>query len=338
MAGARFGVAIAVAGLLVTAGPARADVKTQEKTQVKFEGMLGRMMGLFAGKSAKEGIVQTVVVKGDRKATMADDTGTIVDLAEEKVYEVNLKDRSYKVVTFAEMRKKLEEARRKAEEDARKAEARDKKDGREMEVDFNVRETGQTKEIAGYSCHQVIATIGVHEKGQKLDQAGGILMTSDIWMAPAIPAMKEISEFEVRYMQKLAVDAPGADMAQAMAMYPGLKDAMAKFRAESVKMAGTPIQTITTFQNVLTAEQAAQAKRRDDEKASSPGGTLGGMLGRFGRKKTEDKPKEPAVAQASAAPAGDNVTTIMTSRSEVLNVSTSVSASDLQIPAGFRQK
>jgi hypothetical protein len=86
-------------------------------------------MGLFGGSRAKEGLVQTVAVKGDRKATMTQDSGTIVDLAEEKVYEVNLKDRSYKVVTFAELRKKLEEARRKAEEDARKAQAREKKDG-----------------------------------------------------------------------------------------------------------------------------------------------------------------------------------------------------------------
>ena len=52
----------------LTAGSASADVKTREKGQVKFEGMLGRMVGMFGGKAAKEGIVTTNAVKGDRKA------------------------------------------------------------------------------------------------------------------------------------------------------------------------------------------------------------------------------------------------------------------------------
>ena len=119
----RFGAALALVGLLVTAAAVGADVKTSEKSQLKFEGMLGRMMGMFGGKAAKEGVVSTVAVKGDRKITTTGDTAEIVDLAEEKVYELNLKDRTYKVVTFAEMRKQMEEARAKAEEEARKQRA-----------------------------------------------------------------------------------------------------------------------------------------------------------------------------------------------------------------------
>ncbi len=118
----RVGVALAITGLLVTAAAAGADVKTQQKSQVKFEGMLGKVMGLFGGKAAKEGVVSTVAVKGDRKATIGDNTGEIVDLAEEKVYELNFKDKSYKVLTFAEMRKQIQEDARKAEEEARKRE------------------------------------------------------------------------------------------------------------------------------------------------------------------------------------------------------------------------
>ncbi len=89
----RFGVALAVVGLLVTAAAAGADVKSTSKSQTKFEGMLGRMMGMFGGKAAKEGVVTTVAVKGDRKITTTGDTAEIVDLAEEKVYELNLKDK-----------------------------------------------------------------------------------------------------------------------------------------------------------------------------------------------------------------------------------------------------
>jgi hypothetical protein len=35
--------------LLALAGPARAEVKTREKSQIKIEGMIGRMVNLFGG-------------------------------------------------------------------------------------------------------------------------------------------------------------------------------------------------------------------------------------------------------------------------------------------------
>lgn len=336
---ARCGMAIAVTALLVTASAAQADVKSQERTQVKFEGMLGRMMNMFGGGRAKEGIVQTVAVKGDRKATMTQDSGTIVDLAEEKVYEVNLKDRSYKVVTFAELRRRMEEARAKAEEEARKAEAREKKEGeKEMEVDFSLKETGQTRTVNGQSCRQIVAVVGVHEKGKTLEASGGIIMTTDMWMAPAIAGMKEVADFEMRYVRKLGLDVAGAaDMAQAMAMYPGFRDAMAKFQKERVNMNGTAMQTIMTVQTVMSPEQAAQAKKGDEERPPSAGGALGGLMGRFGRKKAPET-KEAEAPASSAAASGGNKTTFMTSTHDLLSVTTSVTAADVEIPAGFRQK
>ena len=48
---------------LATAATLRADVKTQERTQVRFEGALGRIVNLFGGKGASEGIVSTVALK-----------------------------------------------------------------------------------------------------------------------------------------------------------------------------------------------------------------------------------------------------------------------------------
>jgi protein TonB len=50
----------------------------------------------------------------------------------------------------------------------------------------------------------------------------------------------------MRYMRKLGMEASARDMAQAMAMYPGMKDAMAKMQKEQVSMNGTPVQTVVT--------------------------------------------------------------------------------------------
>jgi hypothetical protein len=336
----RLGMALALVGLLVTAGAAGADVKSTSKAQTKFEGMLGRMMGMFGGKAAREGVVSTEAVKGDRKITTTGDTAEIVDLAEEKVYELNLKDKTYRVVTFAEMRKQMADARAKAEEEARKQRAAEgKKDpnAKEMEIEFSAKETGQRRQISGFDCRQVIMTVAMHEKGKTLDQAGGMLFTTDSWLAPKIAAMKEVLDFDVRYWKKLALDAamPSADdMAQAFAMFPGLKDGMARVEKEKVNMDGTPIETIMAIQSVQTKEQAAQKKQEEPEGGSPPAG-LGGMLGRFGKKKEEPK---PADAPPKAAADSDTRVTIMTGTNTLLSVSTSVSADEVAVPAGFRLK
>jgi len=337
MARARLGIVLVLVGLLAVVSTASADVKTTEKTQMKFEGMLGRMMGLFGGKAMKDGVVNTIVVKGDRMVTGDADSAEIVDLAEQKIYEVNIKDKSYRVVTFAEMKKRLEDARAKAEENARKQEAREQKrdpNQKEMDIEFSTKETGQKRQVNGFNCREVVLTISIHEKGKTLEQAGGMQMTSSMWMAPRIAAVKEIQDFQLRYAKAMAdVFVPSAEsLAQAFAMYPGLKDGMARMQKESVSMDGTPVETTTTIQSVLTKEQAQTKK--DEGGSSSPGGALGGMLGRLGRKKEEPKPAEGAAKPAES----DARVTFMTSTSALLSVATSVSADDVAVPASFKLK
>jgi hypothetical protein len=335
----RLGVALTLTALLLTAGAADADVKTTEKSQLKFEGVLGKMMGLFGGKAAKEGTVSTVVVKGDRKITSNEDSATIIDLAEEKIYELNLRDKSYKVVTFAEMKKRMEEASAKADDAARKQRTRDEKkdpNQKEMEVDFTAKITGQKRQVNGFECRQAIMTIAMHEKGKTLEQAGGMLMTVDAWLAPRIAAMKEVVDFDLRYAKKLSGNAVGSSadqLAQAFAMYPGLKDGMAKLQSEKVNMDGTPIETVMTVQTVQTKEQAASAKKDDNDRSDSPTGGLGGMLNRLGRKK--DDPKAADTAAPKAAPDSETRVTFMTTINSVLSVSTNVTPDDLAVPSSF---
>src|SRR5437762_2332879 len=125
-----------------------ADVKTEEKSLVTLGGMLGRMMNLFGGKAAKEGVVSTVAVSGDRKMDANDTRGQIIDLQEEKIYDLDIKKKTYTVMTFDELRRKMEEMEAKAKADAAKAPPQpDQPDtqGKQMELDFDVKTTGQTK-------------------------------------------------------------------------------------------------------------------------------------------------------------------------------------------------
>src|SRR5918993_1328102 len=323
--------AIALPVVAVLCSPLSADVQTREKTLVKFDGMLGRMVGLFGGKAAKEGVVSTSAVKGDRKATMSDNNGQIVDLAEEKIYDVDLKKKEYKVTTFEEMRQRIKEAREQAEKDAREQAAKEQEQQKEKEkqepvkeweVDFDAKETGQKKQIAGFDARQVIMTVTLREKGKPIEESGGVVMTSDTWFGPDIPALKELMAFNMRYYQKLygeqSTVLAAEQMAMVMAMYPMLKQASDRLKQEGNKLDGTPLATVTTFEAVKSKAQMAQPASQENS-----GGGLGGMLARKMMKKPED-PKPRA--------------TIFTAHHEYQEVGTSVDATSLALPAGFKQK
>lgn len=334
----RMATVLAVVVALVSIVAVSAEVKTQEKTQVKFEGTLGRMMGLFGGKAAKEGVVSTVAVKGDRKMRVSDTRGELVDLAEEKVYAVDFKNKSYKVQTFAEIRRQMEEQMRKAKEEMAKTEGKQSPSGEEpqMEFEVTVKETGQRKTVNGFDCREVVMTMLMHEKGKKIEESGGLVFTANMWLAPKNRAMQEIVEFDMKYWKALQTPAMAEAqqaMAQALVLYPGLGQAFTKFQSESVNVDGTPILTTVTIESAQTAEQAAQAEKQEQAKPSGGiGGVMGG-LGGFGRKKPD-----ASTPPASGTPPTKRRVTVMTTISEVLSVQPSVSDADVSVPAGFKQK
>jgi hypothetical protein len=319
--------ALACACVTLLALPVQADVKTREKAQVKFEGGLGMMMRMFGGKAASDGIVSTNAVKGNRKATINDTTGQIVDLAEQKVYKLDIKDKSYKVVTFDELRRQLQEAQERAAKqakDAPKEQEPAKQSGKEVEIDFDVKETGQTKSIAGYDAREVVMTVTVREKGKTLDESGGLVLTADSWLGPEIPAMRELAEFEMKYWKAIAPETAAISaeqMAAVAAMYPMVKQAMDRMNQEKVNMKGTLLAMTMTFDGV---KSKAQMEEQSKNKDNSSGG-LSGMLARKMMKKNADDAAKPRA-------------TIFTIASETQEIATSVSAADLEIPAGFKLK
>jgi hypothetical protein len=325
-------MSVAIAGVSL-----RADVRTEEKTHVSFAGALGRMVNMFGGKAAREGVTQTVAIKGDRRMTTTDRTAQLIDLAEEKVYDIDLDHKSYTVTTFAELRQKMEEAQAKAKERMDKAQSEKAGSGepqKKMSVDVSTKQTGQRKSINGFDCHEVVTTVTVHEDGKSLEEGGGMVVTSDAWMTGAIPAMKEVQAFNRRYYEKLSgmdLSASRDQMAAAMAMYPALKDALGKVRVEGTRADGTPISTETTVESVPSPEQKEQASAQQQQ-APPSGGGLSGMLARRMMKKQQQQEK----SQAEGGDSGRS--TVMTSTLEVLSVATDVPADAVAVPAGFKEK
>ena len=264
--------------------------------------MLGRMFNLFGGKSAKEGVVSTVAVSGDRKMmTTGDNTGQIVDLREEKIYDLDLRRKTYKVTTFEELRRQMREAEAKARESrAEPAERRAAAEtqGKEMEVDFDVKNTGQTKTINGFDTRQVIATITVREKGKKIEESGGLMMTVDTWLTKAV-SLKEIADFERRYYEKLAGPVSAVDaqqMATAMAMFPGLKEAFARLGREDLRRHRHSDNDHGGFGQERRADEAAAGSTAQSDERANPA-SIGGAIGGFMRRRQQQKEQEAPQAE-----------------------------------------
>ena len=180
-----------------------ADVKTREKTTMKFEGFIGGIMNRMFG--GGDGLTSTVAVKGNRMSTINDTNGQIIDLSEEKIYLLDVKRKEYKAVTFAEMRKQMEEAKKALQQQSQSMNPEDKQAvqdaGKQIEFDADVKETEERKSVAGQEARRVILTITMREKGKTLEEGGGLVLTNDMWLAPKVPAMEELQAFDVKYFK-----------------------------------------------------------------------------------------------------------------------------------------
>ena len=102
-------------------------------------------------------------------------------------------------------------------------------------------------------------------------------------------------------------------------------------------LGGTAIQSITTMDAVKSAEQMKQqaaggSSASSDEKANPL--SVGGALGGFMRRRQQQQEKE-AAAKPNANPARS---TFMTINNEVLKIASNVTAADVAMPAGFKER
>jgi hypothetical protein len=299
----------------------RADVKTTEHSSAVFEGMMGAMMNRMSG--GAKGTTATVAVKGQRMSRMSDTTGQIVDLAEQKIYNIDVRKKEYQVVTFAQMREQMEKLRADMAKQQQSMDPEAKQAmadaGKQMEFDVDVKETGQTKAIAGQNAREFVLTIAMRQAGMKLEESGGMVMTSNVWMAPRIAALDEVADFNMKFVKAVYGDVffgNPQQMGAVSAMFPGFTNLMQRMSVESRKLQGSMVANTTVIETVKSPEQAKSA-------APSTGGGIGGMLAR---------------RMAGRGSSNGPRSKMMTTTSETLSVGTAVSDGDVAVPAGFKLK
>ena len=312
----RKGILLGAAILAAATVSLGADVKTTERAQVKFEGMLGRMIGMFGGSKPRSA---TVAVRGDRKATLSEGSGRIIDLGEEKIYDVDAKRKTYTVTTFDELRRRMQEAKDEAAKEAEKAgEKPEDPAGPEYEFDFEVKETGATKAMAGHTTRQVLAIVTMRQKGKTLAEAGGLVLTSDMWLAPRIAVLDEIHEFDRMFAEKVygEMAAMSADqLAALLAVHPGFQKAQERLAKEGAKLQGTALMTTLTLESVKNPAAAAQNQ--------GGGMSAGGIAGRLMRRNQE----KPGTKNK-----------VFASTHETLTIDASASDADVAIPADYKER
>jgi hypothetical protein len=313
----------AAVAMTFVAGTLLGEGAVEQKTRVQFGGFIGGIANVFGGKATRDGITSTTAVKGDRRLTGDERSGELVDLSEEKIYRLDYGRKSYTVVTFDELRKQYEDAKKEAAEQQKEREKEEKNrknEGPEYEVDFDIDETGKKEKIGGYDTKQVIVTVTVREKGKKLEQSGGAVLTADMWMGPKLAQMREINAFNQKYFQQLYGDATAEmqQMAVLMATTPTFGKAMKEFSKKRGAFDGDAIRTTLTFETVGAPGQEAE------EQEASPAGLVGGLMRNAMKKRKESKGEDTNRAR------------LFESTTEILSVRSD--AGDVEIPAGFKQR
>ncbi|MCC7174188.1 MAG: hypothetical protein IT159_03255 [Bryobacterales bacterium] len=309
----------------------RADFSYEQTSKITGGAMatMMKVVGVFS-RTAREPIRTSVVVKGDRMGHLSADHATIIDLAAETVTEVNLKQKTYSVLTFAQIAQAMERMAQKTAEES----------GGKAEINFKaaVKESGQTRQISGFPAHEVILTLVMEGTDKQSGEKGSMTVTSNIWLAKDVPGYGEVQSFHRRMAQKLAW-MPGSN---AFAQGRGdMAKAFGDLQRESAKLEGVPLLQTVTMGGAAEGQPGQpagdqQASRTEEGSRPSIGGALKGLggLGGFGRKKKE----EPKQDQPAASGGGGGSVSLLEMTTETTNFSAGpVDAAKLQVPAGFRQ-
>ncbi|HVP47919.1 MAG TPA: hypothetical protein VMT32_15100 [Bryobacteraceae bacterium] len=315
--------------------PAFADFSYQETSKITG-GMMAGMMK-FAGafsKQAREPIVSTVAVQGNRMLHASQHHASIIDLDKETITDINFDKKQYSVMTFAQMKQMLEQMSQsmKSSPEAQKA---------DVQFKVSAKDTGEKKTILGFDTHEMILTIEMEGTDQQTGNKGGMVTSSDMWIAPKVAGYNEIADFHKRMAQKLDWTPGSMGM---MGSRPDMQKGMAELAKESSKLNGMPVfQTVKMGFHAEGQQQggqpAAQQQQQQDQQAEKPslGGLLGGKLGGFGRKK---KSQDDSASDSGTQPqnSGDASASLMEMTTEMSGFSSAAfDGSKFEIPAGFRQ-
>lgn len=331
--------------------PAWADFSYDQVSTMTGGSMLRMMKMIPGGGKATQPQTSRILLKGNKLATLAQDSISVIDIDAETMTSIDLKDKKYSVITFDEFRQAMKAM-------AEKMSQQKGAEGAQMDFDVKVDQTGQAKTIDGMATKQFIMTLTTKIKDQSSGQTMNMDMVSDMWLAPRIAGYEQVQQFYARMAEKMGW-VPGMMNNPMMMGQRGYSEGMAKMIKEASKLEGVPVFQITTMQGPggmpggempqmpNVGEAASDSARRSAENSASSqisratgrlGGLAGGALGGFGRRKKQEAEQAPPPEQPPAQAQPSKPSPLMEVTVESRNFSTAaVDASQFAVPAGFKQ-
>jgi len=305
--------------------PMFADFSYQEKSTITG-GMVAGMMkvaGVFS-KAAREPIQATVAVKGDRMAHRSERHASIIDLGNETITQIDLQRKTYSVMTFEQMKAMLAQMQQKMKQNP---------NANQMSFRVSANRTGNRKTIGGMDAKEIILKMEMQGTDQQSGQQGGMTISTDLWVAPAVDGYDEIRHFHRRMAEKLNWT-PGGNMFMAN---PQVSGGMAEVYKEMSKLDGMPVfETVSmgvAGQPAGSSGQPAAQQSQDQQQQQSAGigGVLAGRLG-LGRKKQTTSSDDQSGAGGSSAGSLLDMNVEMSGFS-----SSPADPSWFEVPAGFKK-
>lgn len=337
---------LAAAGAALSAftapAPAAAqDVQYETVTKVEFPGAAGTAIRIAArlGGATME-TVETTYVKGRKMRSDGEDFSTIIDLDAGRVTLLDHGAKSYSTFTFEQMAQRAGEAAAAAQ-DRREVNGQPGAEA-EIEFRFSVDPANERQRVAGYDAERFFLTMeaeaeAVPEGQAEKEEAGTLVVLTDMWTSRDIPVLQARSAFEDPSARQVA-DAGAAiteGFAAAFADDPRLKVAFEQSMSEARKIDGMAVRTVTSFVSVAPGvafdrTQVIAPKTAGPSLAQQAGrAAMGGLMGRLGRRGAQAEP---------AAAAEPTQATILAVTSEIRNVKAGpVDSSVFEVPAGYRQ-
>jgi len=325
-------LAIIAGAAALAASPLLADFSYQETSTITGGAIMGmlKVVGVFS-KQAREPIVSTISIKGDRMMHKSNTHASIIDLNSQTITTIDFQKKQYSVMTFDEMKQMLEQMQQKMKE----------KNSDKAEVKFKVsaNSTGKTKQASGFDAKELIMKMEMEGTDKESGQKGAMNITSDMWIAQGVPGYQEVRKFHQRMAEKLNWT-PGGNM---FMQNPQVVEGMAEVYKEMSKLDGVPVEQFITMGGTGQPGEAGAQPQQQQQSQEKPslGGALGGALGGhfgLGRKKSSSDAPQQQQQQQDSSNAGQGAGTLLEMRTVMDSFNSNpVSDSLFEIPAGFKK-
>lgn len=313
-------LALTTAFMLLPAQGVAQEVTVRYRTKVDLGGALGQMMRLVPGMGRVLAPQEEVVrVKGSLLRSDEGESSTIVDAGAGRLIHLDHDQRSYTVMTAADMAEMMGEVRDQVEGAMEEARAQQPQAGDEPQVKVTARVesrvTGQRQNIGGVDAEQVHLIVYMDFEGEQDSEViqGTMVVFTDVWTTRGGPA-PEVEEVWRTWAENFV----GAEdfresaegLQQVFAADPRIQVAMEQNREALEAMEGTAVKTTTmmvtvmpgaTFDPALAVADMerelgvdvgaiAGAAARDAAAGAARGALSGATRGILGRRQAEPAP------------------------------------------------